>query len=118
MDIEKNSEWEKIALSFIAFSLAIKILFFNESLITVLKLSLSVYWVFIIPGIGITYLFQKMGFIERFALSLAIGAALVGVSSYYLGIIGIHIKYSAIIVPAFFNIISIAIMIRSKASQT
>ncbi len=114
MEIDKIQEWQKIVFSFVIVVLILRIIFLNEAFIVLLKAAASVYWVFVLPGIGLTYLLRDLTFIERFAASVAIGAALVGVSSYYLGLLGVHIKYSAIVVPAIFIAVSAIMMFKGS----
>jgi uncharacterized membrane protein len=114
MEIEKIPEWQKIALSFAIITLILRTIFFNQDFLVLLKAVSSIYWVLILPGIGLTYLLHDMNLIERFAISVAISAALVGVSSYYLGLFGVHIRYSAIFVPLIFTVISIVLMYKQS----
>lgn len=105
-------ELKKIGLSFVVAVIILRILFFDEEWIRLLKTALLVYYVFVLPGIGITYLFKGLSFIERLAASVAINAAVVGIVSYYLGLAGVHIKYSAIILPPLLMLVSAAMLIR------
>lgn len=110
--INKLFEVKKIALSFVVFVLLFKIIFFKEGLLTVFKSVASVYWIFILPSIGLTYIFHNIHFVERFVISIAIGASILGVSSYYVGLLGVHIKYSVMLLPAVFIIVSTIVMFK------
>ncbi len=110
MKLDNLSEFEKIVLSIIVGTLIIRIIFFAESWVVVLKICMMIYGMFILPGIGMTYLLKEISFFERLALSVAISAAMLGTSAYYLGILGVHVKYSAVALPVFFIIVSLAIM--------
>ncbi|MBU4246008.1 hypothetical protein L6303_03680 [archaeon] len=112
MKLDNHSEFEKIILSIVLGTLIIRIIFFDEGWAVVLKICMMIYGMFILPGIGITYLLKDINFFERLALSVAISAALLGTSAYYLGILGVHVKYSAIALPVFFSIISLTIMLK------
>ena len=110
MKLDNLSEFEKIILSIVLGTVIIRIIFIDESWVVVLKICMMIYGMFILPGIGITYLLKDLNFFERLALSVAISAALLGTSAYYLGILGVHVKYSAVALPVFFIIVSLAIM--------
>jgi len=105
-NLNNLSEWEKIGLSFTTSVVLSLVIFYNESWIVLFKTVFILFWMFVLPGIGITYLFGGLSFAERFAASVAISAVLVGATAYYLGILGVHVKYSAVILPAIFTAVS------------
>ncbi len=112
--VNKLSEVKKIALSFVVFVLLLKIIFFKETLLNVLKSAASIYWILILPGIGLTYIFHNLSFVERIVASIAIGASILGISSYYAGLLGIHIKYSAVLLPTIFIMLSAIVMFKES----
>lgn len=112
MDLKALNEWEKLGLSFAISLLVFRIVFFNESSILVVRSAFAAYWVLVLPGIGATYLFRGLAFIERLAVSVPISAALIGISSYYLGLLGVHVKYSVISMPVIFISVSMYLMLR------
>ncbi len=116
MNINKAHEIKKIAMSFVVLTAVFKIIFFNETAANVLKSVASLYWLLILPGIGLTYIFRDIPIMERLAASIAIGSAIIGISAYYFGIAGIHVKYSLILLPALFILVS-AIVIVSKSKE-
>jgi uncharacterized membrane protein len=85
-----------LAVSLILF----KIVFYKESILAILKTALSLYWLFVLPGFALMYYWEKkLGFAERFVIGIFVQAAIVGILSYYLGLLGLHVKYSGIIIP-------------------
>jgi len=77
-----------------------KIAFFNENLVVLLRNVLSLFWLFVIPGYFIMLYWQeKLDFIERFFAGIILSAAVIGISSYYFGLIGLNIKYHAVFMP-------------------
>ena len=99
---------------FLLLLLIFKIVYLKENAIIILRTVLSIFWIFIIPGFYLMYYWhQKLDFVERLVIGIGLSAALIGISSYYLGLIGINIKYHTIILPslmlgfAFFLIIKI-----------
>jgi uncharacterized membrane protein len=91
-------EPKKLGLGFIITFTIIRLLFYKEEIITVFRVAAAFYWLLILPGIGITYLW-KLDFVERFVLSITLSAAIIGIFSYYLGLVGIHVKTSAYLLP-------------------
>jgi len=98
-------------LSFIIFSIILEIVFYKESLISIIRAVLSLYWLFAIPGILLSYLiFEKLEFVERFVIGTLLGAILTGIPAYYLGLLGIPIQKSIFILPAAYMLIFLGLM--------
>lgn len=103
----------KLGVLFIVFLVIFKILFFRENLIVVFRTVLSIFWMFVLPGYSIMlYWNEKLDFVERLVIGIALSAAIIGISSYYIGLIGLNIKYHVIILPL--TLIILGIIIISK----
>jgi len=76
----------------------LQVLFYKEATITVFRVSASFFWILVLPGFGITYLWD-LEFPERFTISVPISAAIIGIFSYYLGLVGVHVKTSLYLLP-------------------
>src|SRR3989338_2433872 len=64
------------------------------------ELMYALFWLFVIPGYFIMLYWQeKLDFIERFFAGIILSAAVIGISSYYFGLIGLNIKYHAVFMP-------------------
>ena len=89
-----------VGVLFILFILIFKIIFFKENLIVIFRTVISIFWMFVLPGYFILlYWNEKLNFTERFIIGIALSAAIMGIFSYYLGLIGLNIKYHTIILP-------------------
>lgn len=78
----------------------LKIIFHKESFLIVVKLALSLFWLFILPGFMIMYFFvEQLNFIERIVAGITLGMAFLGVVGYNLGVLGLLIKYQVWILP-------------------
>ncbi len=98
--------------------IALKILFYKEEFIVILKLVLSFFWVFIIPGLSIMFYWEdKLSFTERLVIGVGLTAAVIGISSYYLGLIGLNIKYHTILLPLLCLILGIVLIFTKKPSE-
>jgi uncharacterized membrane protein len=103
----------KLALLFISLAVITKLVLYNESILVVLRLIASMYWIFIIPGFLIMYHWKDhLDFVQRLLIGFAFSAAVIGISSYYLGLAGIHIKYHFMILPTAVIIFGIIGMVR------
>ncbi|MFH1827824.1 MAG: hypothetical protein ABH824_01045 [Nanoarchaeota archaeon] len=49
---------------------------------------------------------EQIGFLERFIVSVPVSAATVSIISYYISLIGLHVKYHPILIPLSIIVIS------------
>lgn len=84
----------------VIFTLAMKIGFYREGFFSTIRISLGIFWIFVSGFFILYHWHEKLEFIERLLISIPLTLAIIGMSSYYLGIIGVHIKYHNIILPA------------------
>jgi len=77
-----------------------KIAFYKENFVGMLKIVLSIFWLFVLPGYFIMlYWKEKLGFIERIVVGILIAAVIMGISSYYISLAGLNLKFHAIVLP-------------------
>jgi|SRR3989338_5104712 len=100
----------------ILFLLAIvifKIAFYKENFIVLLRSVLSLFWLFVLPGYFIMiYWKENLEFIERLIVGIGIAAAIIGVFSYYISLMGLNIKFHAIVLPLLIIFTGIIINLR------
>ena len=83
-----------------------KIIFYKENFLIILRTVFAFFWLFILPGFYLMYYWhEKLGFLERFIIGIAVSASLIGIFSYYIGLAGLNIKYHGIFLPTLFLII-------------
>ena len=112
-EFEKLNDAHKLLISY-AIALAIcQSVFFAEGFFVVLKTVSFIFWLLVLPGFGMTYVWD-LRFAERLALSVAISAGIVGIASYYLGLAGIHIAVSSVALPVICIIAGILVVFRNK----
>ena len=108
-----KKELMHIGLLFVLMIILFKIAFFKENFIVLLRNVLSLFWLFVLPGYFIMFYWnEKLNFMERFVIGIAVSAALIGISSYYLGLIGLNIKYHAVLLPSILILIGLAVNLR------
>lgn len=85
----------------LASALAIfQIVYYKENFIVALRFVLSLFWLFVIPGyFAMLYWHEKLGLAERIVIGTAVSAAIVGIFSYYIGLIGLNMKYHGYLLP-------------------
>ena len=73
------------------------------------------FWLFILPGFALLYYWQdKLNFIKRFIIGTALSIAIMGIFSYYLGLLGIHLKYHGVLIPLVCLFIPVILIFRKK----
>ena len=93
-----------------------KIAFYKENFIVLLKTVISLFWLFVLPGYFIMlYWKEKLDFVERAVIGIGIAAAITGIFSYYISLIGFNLKYHAIALPLL--MILIGILVNSRKSM-
>ena len=114
MDKEKiNKELSMLLVVFIMAVIIMQIVFYKESFFVNLGISASLIWILVLPGFAVMYYWEKdLDFLKRLLIGIALSAALVGISSYYLGIAGIHTKYH-VFLPLVFIAIGISTIRKS-----
>lgn len=106
-----KEDLKTLTILFFIILIVFKIFFFNEPFFNLLKVYWGLWWVFVLPGfILLFYWHDNLDFLERFLLGIGISAAFIGISSYYLGLIGINTKYHGIILPTILLIMGLAII--------
>ena len=110
-----KEELKYIGILFLLVLIIFKIAFFKEEIIVLLRNVLSLFWLFALPGYSIMlYWKEKLGFLERFVIGIVLSTAIIGISSYYLGLIGLNIKYHTIVFPLVLILIGTAINLRNS----
>ncbi|MEM4260274.1 MAG: hypothetical protein QXG00_03485 [Candidatus Woesearchaeota archaeon] len=88
--------------------IAFKIIYFKENLIELFKITLGLFWLFIIPGYAIMlYWAKNLEFLERLIIGSIASMALIGTLSYFSGLFGLHLIYHGFVFPALFIILGI-----------
>ncbi len=101
-----------IVLSILVF----KVLFYKESILVVIRTVLAITWLFVLPGfLALYYWHDKLEFTERLIAGAALSTALVAIPSYYLGLLGLNIKYHGIILPLAIIVVGVLILMRKKS---
>ena len=114
-----KKELQYIGILFLLVLIVFKIAFFKENFIVLFRSVLSLFWLFALPGYFIMlYWKEHLGFTERFVIGIAISAAIIGIFSYYLGLIGLNIKFHHILLPILLIIIGIFFNLSKKDNFT
>lgn len=108
-----------IAALFLAALLIFKIAFYRESIAALLRASASIFWLFVLPGYSIMlYWHGKLNFLERLIIGTIAAASAIGIASYYLGILGLNIRYHTILLPLALLAAGFVIALLKKPNHT
>ncbi|MEM4254073.1 MAG: hypothetical protein QXR48_01665 [Candidatus Woesearchaeota archaeon] len=113
-EIIKELKW--LALGYVALVIVFIIAFQNTAVVTLLRTTASVYWMFVLPGYALS-LCSKQGFVERFIIGVSVQAAVFGLASYYAGLLGWHVATHGFILPLFSIIIGIILWWKSEKTD-
>ena len=96
--IKKELKYLGISLMFLF--LALETAFFRENLLIVIRNSLALFWVFALPGYFVMLYWRKnLEFAERLLIGAGVAAGITGILAYYIGLIGLNIKYLTLVLP-------------------
>ena len=111
-----KQEVQSLLLTLVILTMILQIVFYKESLITTLKTSLSLFWLFMLPGFALMFHYhEKLDFLQRLIIGTGLGFAIIGTFSYLIGVLGLHIRYHSILLPVL--LIAVAIIPQVQHSQ-
>lgn len=115
-----KKEMKFVAAVFVAAVVILKIAYYKESILEVVRTAAALFWLFALPGYALMlYWSGKLGFLERIVLGTAAAMALSGIAGYYLGLAGLKLQHQTLILPAAVIMISFALAAKfsAKGSQ-
>ena len=114
-----KEESKYIGILFVIGLIIFKIIYFKESFVVLLKIVASLFWLFAIPGyFAMLYWKEKLEFAERFVIGVLLSAAVIGIFSYYIGLIGLNIKYHTFVLPILIMAVGLVAAIMKKVSSS
>lgn len=106
-------ELSNLGILFIIVFIIFKIIYYKDSFLTSLRFVASLYWMFVLSSYFIMlYWKEKLDLMERMIIGIALSAAVIGISSYYVGLMGLNIKYHGILLPSIMILIGLIINLR------
>lgn len=106
-------ELKYLGILFLLALIIFKIAFFKENIVVLIRTVVSLFLLFALPGYFIMlYWKEKIDFLERFVVGISLSAAIIGIFSYYTGLLGLDIKYHMFLLPVVLILIGIIINIR------
>lgn len=119
MDRQLKGEMLKLGIVLLLAIAAVKIAFYRQDFITTARTAAALWWMLALPGYALLYYWrEKLGFTERAVIGTAAAAAVSAIASYYLGLLGLHVKYHAIVLPLAMIAVGIAVNYRKKKATS
>lgn len=110
-----KSELISVVILFFLFLLILKIVLYKENTMILLLVVLKFFYAVILPGLFISScLYRKLSFTARFVLGSVFTIASISIISYYLGLIGLHVKYHPYILPPSIMLSGVLLFLRNK----
>ena len=104
--------------AFAVVGVVMKIAYSKEGFADVLRVSASLFWLFIMPGYFLTlYWKESLGFLERTVFGSIAAIAVVGITSYYVGLVGLKLQNQTILLPLAIIVFSFATCLKSWARK-
>ena len=98
---------------FIVIFTIFKLIYYKDSFSASLVFVASLFWMFVLSGYFIMFYWkEKLDFMERLIIGIALSAAVIGISSYYIGLTGLNIRYHGTILPLAMILIGLGINFR------
>lgn len=107
-----KSDVARLGIGLLLILIALQIVFYKESLGTIIKIALALYYLYIIPGFCVMLYWQhRLDFIERFIVGTMAGLGLIAILSYFTGMFGISIIYHNYIFPPIIIVVGLALYV-------
>lgn len=104
---------------FIFLLIVLKIAFFKENFMVVARMTLTLAWLFVLPGYFLfLYWKNKLGFVERIVAGSVLSGGVLGITSYYGGLLGVHILHHHLLIPPLLIGIGILGLFRKESRKT
>ena len=115
---EMKKEALKFGIAFAAAALVFQAVFYKESPLVVIRTIAAFFWTFALPGFAIMlYWRERLDFLERFVIGIAVGFAAVATFGYNLGLVGLHMKYQWLVIPALVTAAGVAAALMKKKKK-
>ena len=109
-------EIKYLSIIFAGIIILLKIIFIKESMANILKIGASFYYLLLLPGFSLMYYWKNdLSIMERVIIAFPVSLAILGISGYYFGLIGIQLNLFTWIAPLVIILLGICInLIKSK----
>jgi len=98
MTLVQELKW--IAIGFAISYAAIALAFYKENMLVSLRFTVALFWLFVLPGYFLLLFWKdKFSLLERIVMGSLLSAGILGIASYYFGLLGLSVIYHAALLP-------------------
>ncbi len=106
-----KNELLSLGIALVVLAVILKIAFYKDAVWNIIKMAGALFWLYVLPGYAILlHWSESLDFLERLIIGSVIGGVVVAALSYYVGLMGIHLKYHGIILPVIIIGVSLGVM--------
>ena len=99
----------------VALLILFKVVFYKESITILARTVIALFWLFILPGFSLMYIWQdKFDFLERLISGTVLGIALIGLASYYFTLFNVDIRLQYLLTPVLLLVISAGFILKKQ----
>jgi hypothetical protein len=89
-------------------AIVMKLAFYQENVLVTTRTALALWWLLVVPGYFLLEHWKgRIGTTERIVVGATAAAAVIAIVSYYLGLLGLHLKYHGIVLPVCMMLVGI-----------
>ncbi|MCH7902887.1 hypothetical protein IIC68_03980 [archaeon] len=115
MDKLLKNEIGRLAIVLALLIIIFKIVFYKQDIFSTTRTAIALFWMLILPGYALLYYWKdKLEFMERIVIGAAVGAAVTAILGYYLGLVGLHLKFQTIVLPVLMLLVAFAVIKKTK----
>lgn len=110
-----KDELKMLGLLLVISIVGFQIVFYKEGFLSTLRFVLSLFWIFVLPGFTLMYYWSdKIDFAQRLIAGVAVSAGVIGIASYYIGLLGLDIRYHSVLLPLIMLSVGLFINLRQR----
>lgn len=103
---------------FILVMIIFKIVYYNESILNIIRFLLALFWVYLLPGFFILSIWKdKFNSLERVIGGFAVGAAIIPLISYLLALINSQLRVITYVFPLLVLIFCLFVIYKKKDKE-
>ena len=113
MEAKRIKNW---AILLVSLLVLLWLAFYKENLLTILRTEFAIVWMFLLPGYCI-FRKKEWAFLEKVVMGALLAGAIYGISSYYLGLLGLNVKWHIWLIPSLVMLASVLVHKKSQSQE-
>ncbi|MDO8480275.1 MAG: hypothetical protein Q7S65_00500 [Nanoarchaeota archaeon] len=114
--MEANKEIKSWSIILVTLFVILWAAFYKESLLVILRTELAIVWMFLLPGY-LLFRNREWSFLEKNVMGALVAGAILGIASYYLGLLGLNVRWHVWLIPLVVMLIALLAHKKSKSQE-